>query len=200
MWSDVEGKMGSPRRTKARCVLICVLLAMTSCAEPDGFSQAKYRFAQHRGTYEKLLKAIEDCDFQMKKGKEQPWAMIPSDPGRSGDFWTCGGDMTRTSAIAVLLKKVGVKYVQGAPKFGDWDFFYSDEFTPGTKTRTRLAIAYRANGYRGSVDDDSAEPACVIRVRALMDDSPHHWLWVYRFTTADTNIADSEWCDDLRLP
>lgn len=188
--------------TWSRYPLLCLLAAATSCSpsDPEGYAAAKQQFAQNRSSFEELLKAVTKCDFQMKKGNEQVYARIFSDPRRSDEFGTCGGDSARTSAISALLKKVGAKYLEWSPPDGTVDFYYSDEHAPGTKTRTRLAIAYNAHEYLRSADDDDAAPACVVKVRALTDSEPYHWLWVYRFTTADTKIADVEGCWDLRLP
>jgi hypothetical protein len=184
--------------------LICLLVATTSCSPPDpeGYAAAKQHFAQNRRTYEELLKALTHCEFQMKKGKELVYATILSDPLISDEFGTCGGDLARTSAISALLRKAGAKYLEWSPTDGIVDFYYSDEHAPGTKTRTRLAIAYyahEADESQRSADYDDVAPACVERVRALTDHGPYHWFWVSRFTTADTNIADDEECWDLRL-
>jgi len=189
-------------RDWSRCLFLCMVVAMTSCSRPDpeGYAAAKRQFAHNRNTYEQLLKAVAACDFRFNKGKEQVYATILSDPPLGSEYGTCGGDRERASAISALLKKVDAKYLEWSTADGTVDFFYADEHAPGSKTRTRLAIAYNAHEYQRAADDDSAEPACVVKVRALTDDAPYHWLWVYRFTTADTNIADSEWCEDLRLP
>lgn len=185
-----------------RYFLLCVLVATTSCSSPDpeGYTTAKQQFARNRSTFEQLLKALAHCDFQVKKGKEQVYATIPSDALNSDEFGTCGGDRARTSAISALLRKAGVKYVEWSPPDGTVDFYYSDERAQDVKTRTRLAIAYYAREYRRSADDDDAQPACIVKVRALTSDAPYHWLWVSRFTTSGTNIADDEGCWDLRLP
>jgi len=187
-----------------RLLPFCLLLANTSCSppEPEGYAAGKQQFAQNRTAYEKLLKAVANCDFQMKKGKEQVYATILSDPLRSDEYGTCGRDRASSGAISALLRKVGAKYVEWSSPDGIVNFFYSDEQAKGTKTRTRLAIAYfahKADENRRAADYDDAKPACVEKVRALTDDPPYHWYWIYRFTTADTNIADDEECWDLRF-
>jgi hypothetical protein len=187
-------------------LLLCLLLATSSCTsqEPAGYRDAQQKFNANRDTFEVLLSKLTACSFRFnERGRQETYAIIPSDPHKSFEYGACSGDEARTTEIAVLLRKVGASFVEwdltAGTKQTNVEFVIEDQYAPDKKTRTRKAIAFSVPAIANPTDDSNANaPACVEKVRALTSAPPYNWLWVYRRYNVDD--PNRKWCLDLRVP